>query len=85
MTAVAELPQVDTPWMRLDECAAYLEFRSVKTFRNWLCTKQGRKLPRSYVGSSPRFNRFAVDRFMVEQGRVVRRHGRSVKETEHVG
>lgn len=42
------LPQVDTPWMTAEECAAYMKFSSLKRFYGWLETHPD--FPRSRRG-----------------------------------
>lgn len=58
------IPQ--SPYLLTDECAAYMRFRCVKTFRNWLNTAEGRKLPRCRRGGILLFDVRMVDAFVAD-------------------
>lgn len=53
-----------SPYLRTEQCAAYLKFRSVKTFRNWLLTVEGQRLPRVWRGGVMLFDVRLIDRLL---------------------
>lgn len=65
MSAAARpLPDVETPWMTAETCAAYMNFPSLRAFYKFLSTPEGRELPRGHVNRALRFDRRIVDAYV---------------------
>lgn len=79
-----KLPKVASPWMTTPQCAAYMQFPSLRAFYVWLQTAEGRKLPAGRRGSRTlMFHRDVVDGFL--RGEFRAKQAVTRKRVNHVG